>query len=295
MNETNIHSVANFKPEEYEILDYLDNHRPQYCGQPIAAWVQEIKRWEEDMRHYFPTWDRQCFPDSLPEHNIHKCRHCGNTNVRYIVAVKHLPTGVNLVFGSQCVEHLGFANFSEFKAAQVRARAEQGSARLRVYHQRKEFLSNLPEFDAFLKSGELETNPVHANNSFARDIVSKLNQYGSLSPAQVEAFMTSIRRDQERVKREAEIAARKAAAGPAPVGRQTVQGEVVMVKNYDSDFGIQTKMLVVLSNGSTVFVSVPRSAVVDKGRKVQFTATFTPKQEDPKFAFGKRPTKLSCV
>jgi hypothetical protein len=295
MNENiesvNRHSVTNFKPEEYEVLDYLDNQRPRYCGMPVQLWKEEIAAWEANIAFYFPHW--KSAGQGHPEHNIHKCRHCGNTNVRYIVAVLHHPTQTNVVFGSDCVEHLGFANRSAFKAAQVRARAEQGNARLRVYHQRVEFLKALPELEAFLKSENLFTSPLHANNHFARDIVAKLNQYGSISPRQVECLMASIQRDLEAPARQAERDARKAAAGPAPEGRQEVSGEVVMVRDYDSQFGVQTKMLVVLANGSTVFVSVPSSATVEKGQQIKFTATFTPKADDKTFAFGKRPTKLS--
>lgn len=291
---TNPHDATNFKPEEYSVIDYLDNQRPRYMGQSITGWQEEIKYWEEQMARYFPGW-RNANP------NIHKCGHCGNTNVRYIVAVEHMPTGKNVVFGSDCVLRLNFANHSEFKAAQVRARAEQGNARLAVYAKRVAFLAANPELATVLANVDA---PVHAKNSFAHDVVNKLNQYGELSPRQIECLIESLARDVEwentRASRAAAEEARKATALPAPTGRVQVTGTVVMTKSYDSDYGVTLKMLVLLDTGAKVFCSVPSDldcceVGTLKGKRVQFTATFTPDKNDALFAFGKRPAKATVL
>lgn len=291
---TNIHSPTNFKPEEYSVVDYLDNQRPRYMGGPVEWYAAEVKRWEEEMAHYFPGW-RNGNP------SIHRCGHCGNCNVRYIVAVEHMPTKTNVVFGSDCVTKLNFANRDELKAAQIRARAEQGNARMAIYQKRVQFLESNPTLAAALVSID---EPVHANNSFAHDVVNKLNQYGYLSERQVECLLASLKRDVEfaataTARAEAE-AARKATALPAPSGRVQVQGTVVMTKSYDSQFGVTLKMLVLLDTGAKVFCSVPSDldcceVGTLKGQRVEFTATFTPAPDDKLFAFGKRPTKARVL
>src|SRR5690348_8493504 len=148
VEDRSIHSEANFHPEDYEVLDYLDNQPPRReaffpigifgASQAVydnmqAEFKQEQDNWKRTMDEYFPHRH-----EGKP--SIHHCTHCGNGTVRYITAVRHIPTGQNVVFGSSCVSRLGFKNQSEFKAAQVRARAEQGNARMAAYVARLRFV-----------------------------------------------------------------------------------------------------------------------------------------------------------
>ena len=302
----NIHSVANFNPADYEVLDYLDNQRPRYAGEPMAAYEMRVQVWKREIARYFPT--SACVSEGnvqqLPEHNIHKCRHCGNTNVRYIVACLHRPTGVNVVFGDVCVDHLGFANHQQFRAAQLRARAAQGNANLRAYRQRLQFLEQHPAFKELVESGEL-THPVHANNAFVKDVIAKFDKYGVLSERQVESVIRSCQRDHEfarrRTEQEREELIRRATAQPAPNGRLTVEGKVIMVKDYGFDGISRWKMLMLLTNGSKVFVSVPTSLVNQgnvrdlRDKCIRLTATWAQKPDDTLFAYGKRPTNAEVI
>jgi hypothetical protein len=85
--------------------------------------------------------------------------------------------------------------------------------------------------------------------------------------------------------------------GELPSGRMTVEGRVVAVKRAESDeWGDYAGMTVRLRNGVTVWSSVPRSLneVVSqpealRGRRVRFTATFSPSDRDSRFAFARRP------
>jgi hypothetical protein len=294
MNENNVHSEANFNPAEYEVEAYLDNRPPVFMPSPFGGpgsidaglrdYENERKAWEQELKFYFPGW-----MNGDPDHNIHKCRHCGNTNVRYIVACKHLPTGKNVVFGDICVDRLSFANRSEFKAAQVRARAAQANARWRVYAAREKFLAENPDFRAVLASFDPEA-PVHAKNNFARDIVAKLNQYGSLSSAQINAFINSLERDRTYAAGKAQEALE--VKGPVPTGRVEFVGEVVSKQLRDSMYGETWKLLVKLENNSKVWMTCPSSAVssLERGMKAVFKATVEASKDDPSFGFGKRPT-----
>jgi hypothetical protein len=314
-----IHNEANFQPEQYEVLDYLDNRQPQYvdfmppislCAanpgayaaaaeQARADYEAQLRQWNATMDSYFPGRH-----ESNP--SIHKCTHCGNTQVRYICAVKHRPTGVNVVFGDVCVERLQFANHDSFKAEQVRARAAQGNANLRLFHQREQFLASYPAFATVLNNVEEMSHPDHARNGFADDILAKFQKYGCLSERQVECFIQSLDRDHVYARQAAERAAQEAerrfTAQPAPEGRQTVEGEVVSVKRYEpaaSYYGAETimKMTVVLTTGAKVWLSVPNAADSSsiKGCKVRFAATFTRSATDQLFAFGKRPSKFEVL
>lgn len=284
----NIHNEANFKPEDYEVVAYLDNRPPQFC--PFAgANMQEAAARFEAARE---AW-RQEIEFYLPGQNIHKCKHCGNTNVRYIVACKHLPSGQNVVFGDICVARLNFKNRDEFKAAQVRARAEAGNARMAAFAARAKFLKEHPELQPALDEISL---PVHANNSFAKDIVAKFNQYGNLSPRQLECLVSSLQRDHEYAARKAaEVAEAK---GPVPVGsRIEFAGEVVSKQWRENDFGGAFKILVKLDNNSKIWMTCPAKGVdaLDRGVRASFRATVEASKEDVSFGFGSRPSLLGVV
>lgn len=295
MNE-NIHSPANFNPGEYSVVDYLDNQRPRYCpGEDITEFRARIERWEAEIAHYFPNWKRA--GQGHPDHDIHHCRHCGNGTVRYIAVVQHDPTKTLVVFGSECVEKLQFRNRDELKVAQLKAKAALGAARLKVYRIREEFLAqpdNAPLLDAI--TNRVWERPEHAKNEFVRDLVAKLNTYGTLSPSQVAWFFKSLKQDLDRAERAKQEEIRKATAQPAPEGRLTIKGEIVSTRTQDSRFGIVHKMLVLLETGAKVWGTIPSSADTDiKGKRCSFTATFERSKDDPTFGFFSRPTKFSLL
>ena len=221
------------------------------------------------------------------------------------VAVLHRPTNQTVVFGDICVERLGFVSHDAFKAAQLRARAQQGHARLAIFRRREAFLAEHADVSAVLSNEAEMTHPDHSNNAFARDLVAKLNQYGSWSDRQVECFLASVERDhtfaRQRAERATQEAARRATAQPAPQGRVTVEGQVVGVKEHQMEgYGYRVdevtvfKMTVLLDNGSKVWLTLPSgfSSQEVRGRRIRVTATFTRSNTDPTFAFGKRPSGL---
>ncbi len=299
VTDKTIHHAVNFHPEDYTILDYLDNqpprwYPPMFCvGMPYdqfqqvmedhrKAHAEAMERWRAEMDSFFPH-RRQEQP------SIRHCTHCGNGMVRYIVAVRHNPTGQNVVFGSECVARLGFANQNAFKLAQIKSRAEAGHARMKVFAAREKFLADNPAFAAVINNTEELANPVHAKNDFVRDIISKLNQYGSLSEKQVAAVVSSLQRDHEYAARKAAEAAKP--KGPVPVGKRVeFAGVIVSSKWQENDFGGCTKILVELDNGARVWMTAPAAlGDVVKGSKHTFRATVEASKDDPSFGFGKRP------
>jgi hypothetical protein len=288
-----IHHAVNFHPEDYEVLDYLDNKPPQFCfpgyglsqaalDAAMAQFRLMREQWNQTMTAYFPHRGEGC--------NIHQCTHCGNGNVRYIVAVRHIPTNQHVVFGSDCVARLGFKNQSAFKVAQVKARAEAGNARMAAYLARVKFLEARPEFKAALESLDLN-GPLHRKNGFLRDLVHKFNQYGNLSERQIECFFSSIARDKE-------FAARKAAEaaevrGVLPSGRADFVGVIVSHREQESDFGVVTKILVKLETNCKIWMTCPSAIVPKVGDRYKFRATVEASKDDPNFGFGKRPSVVA--
>lgn len=273
-----VHNPSKFEPSDYEVNDYFDNRPPEYClGMNAEQHRKMLEFHHKDRMRLFKGG--ACY----------QCSHCGNGNVRYVVSVLHIPTGDLVCFGSDCVHRLGFKDRMAFKEAELRAKAELNHKKVLVYMKYQAFLKAAPEMASFLEEVK---KPVHARNSFVHDLASKLMEFGSLSARQVEAGLASLRKDE----RSAADALKP--KGPAPEGRVQVVAKVLGAKYYENGFGETFKMTAELPNGSRVFCTVPSALLIKmnefpkkQGLHVRFTATFTPKKEDPSFAFGLRPAQ----
>jgi hypothetical protein len=296
------HNPSNFHPEDYEVVEYLDNQPPRlasFCAplssfsdhqRSVEAHQRMMDAWRKEMDFFFPN-RREHKP------SIHQCTHCGNTRVRYIVACLHKPSGQHVVFGSDCVERLGFANQSSFKAAQIRSRAEAGNARMAAFVARQKFLAANPHVAAAIN--DLTSNvELHKRNNFAHDILAKFNKYGNMSEPQQYHFVKSLERDHEfAARRAAEDAVPK---GEFPSGRIQFTGEVISVKQQESDFGIQMKCLLKIisevGTGCKVWMTLPSGAGdVARGDRIVVKAGLEVSKDDKHFGFGKRPHFVSKI
>lgn len=278
-----IHNPKNFKPEDYKVVGYFDNQPPRYYGGPIEMHNEFLRQWRRAIEVHFPEW-----PKNAP--SIHRCVHCGNTQIRYVSVCLHKPTGEKVIFGDICEGRLGFESHDGFAARHIRTRAMLEAKKFAFYEKKQKFLAAHPDFAKALEALK------GGGNSFTQDIAMKFDQYGSLSDAQVAAFLKSIARDQEfAARREAE----KAAAGPVPTGKRIeFEGVMVSWKVVVGQFGQQTKMLVRLDNGSKVWMTMPTAYDVQtygKGSRVKMRATVTVSKDDSTFGFGSRPTLLSVT
>lgn len=125
------------------------------------------------------------------------------------------------------------------------------------------------------------------------DIVGKLVRYGSLSDKQVSFLRTLLDQIATWEVKQAERAAEQEAASPAPTGRVEFNAEVLSTKWVDGYKGESVlKMLVKADEGFKVWMTVPGKVMedVERGVKLTVKATLTPSDDDPKFAWGKRPT-----
>lgn len=134
-----------------------------------------------------------------------------------------------------------------------------------------------------------------------QDIASKAHRH-ELSDAQRAFIANGVVRDREIA---AERAAREAAKAEIPAweaGRQVVEGTVKTRKLVESQYGSTWKIRVVTADGRGLWVTEPSKMVNDEGEtlyvtnigdEVTLTATVEPSEDDPTFAFGKRPTKFT--
>lgn len=268
-----VHNPSNFEPRDYEVLDYLDN-APDVFYAYLGDEGRMVTFRAEMAQALGADWASKAY----------HCAHCGNGNVRYITVTRHIPTGERVVFGADCTARLGFIDRMAFKLAQLRSKAEAGHARLKVWQARERFLAANPAVAIAIEQAKA---PAHARNSFVQDVLSKLNQYGSLSERQVAAVLQSLARDVETAKRKAVEATE--VKGEGPVGRVTVTGEVLSVQQRETDFGTVTKMLLKLQNNAKAWLTVPAGSGIERGQTVTVTATFEQSRDDKSFSFGKRP------
>lgn len=270
-----IHNPVNFNPADYRIEDYLDNRRPVYYGEGIEAYESTVREWEAGMaRALGADWrSKSCH-----------CIHCGEGNVRWITAVRHLPTDEVVVFGCDCTRRLEFIGADEFKLARLKALADARATRVKVYKARQAFVEARPELAEAIAH---RADPVHARNSFIQDVLGKLEIYGSLSDRQISAVVASMARDRE-------FAARKSAEqaepkGDAPSGRATISGVILSSKERETGFGICIKVTLKLDNGARVYVTKPAGASDERGSRLTIRATWEVSKDDRSFAFGSRP------
>lgn len=138
-----------------------------------------------------------------------------------------------------------------------------------------------------------DAHPAGPVPSFARDAREK---WGSLTE---KGTATLQRIYDERMQRNTERAEQRAAEALTAVawtpGRQQVEGVILSTKVVENDFGSAIKMLVKRDDGSKIWSTMPASIDIassgNRGLRIRFTVTVQPKDGEPTFAFGSRPTK----
>jgi len=282
MARTDIHRPSAIQTDDYEFVG-CDVIKIEGLGDVYA---QQAER-EAIQRHMARTSGK--FSGHAHGGN---CNVCGNANAIYTMLFWHEPTNVYIRVGQNCADKMdcgpeafrrmsvlrdGFQAARQAKAGRAKAQLTLADANLGL------------AWTVYLdqENGSREARTV-------RDIVGKLVQYGSLSPAQ----MSFLARLVDQIARKPEIDAQRAietaAAAPVPVTdkRVTVRGQVLTVRR--NDFG--TKILVHADTGFKLWGSLPGSlADVHSGSTVEFHAAVKPSPDDPKFGFFTRPTKAKLL
>ena len=277
-----IHNPVNFRPEDYEVIDWVDNRPPEFYpafnlyGEDLKAFYNQQAAARKQWQDHITALD--C------DGGVGRCIHCGNGNVRYMEICLHKPTGRNVAFGCDCVERLGFAGHSEFRLAHIRTHAANMAAAKKRYDAQQAILQANPGLAEALAA---------TGNTFIADVARKFNQSGTLSANQISAVLGSAKRDAEfKARREQE----KANRGPVPTGnRITFSGILKSRKVQDGFYGIQHKCLIKLDNGSAVWMTEPSACNAEIGDVVTIRATVEASKDDASFGFAKRPHLISSV
>lgn len=224
------------------------------------------------------------------------CGRCGGTG----------NVGYGNVYGGVCFK----CNGSQGERITVKvARQRTRAAVNRANRKERELIAKQEAHNARMEAAEARF-PLLAGwfnemegNSFLSDLWTKAFDY-DLSDKQLEAANGVFVRKQER---QAARAAENADLTPAPAGKERISGTVLSVKYHEGSFGDSWKMIVKDARKFKVWVTIPSAlwdALRDEaaedhnisaeefvGRQVAFNATIEPSEDDPTFAFAKRPTK----
>lgn len=295
MKRTDIHRPSAIIPSEYEFItfDYIKTERIGDC----FAIIENRRLITEHMGRTGGNY-------SVHEHGGN-CHICGAHAV-YTALFYHPPTNSYIRTGQDCADKLamGYGDMDTFRTSIKNAidlqkgkrhaeavLAEAGLAR--AWHIHIAYQAELStkqtaeEFDIW--------NRANRDESKISDIVLKLIKYGSVSDAQMNFIRTLVDRVARKPEIEAQRAAEREIAADCPIGRVTVTGTIVALREQESDFGVTLKMTVKATEGYIVWCTVPSGMDADRGKEVSFVATLTPSPTDPKFGFGKRPKFISTA
>jgi hypothetical protein len=291
ITRTDIHrpSAPEFDPADYEFVCVFDA-RPEFPSE--QAWAMELRR--------------RLLADGWKFSGVHggtgRCDHCGAV-LRYSALMQHLPTRTLIYVGETCLGNRFEMTKSEFDKAR-----RQGS----LDRERK---ARLVRFEAACEECPALVYASYADNiaqatpgafsdwniNIQRDIVTKVRQYGDISPKQAALLERLVAELDEQLTKHQARAAAQAENGPAPVGQQTIEGEVTSTDVRENAYGMRRVMTVRLDNGARVWGTIPR-VLIDTvrdagtlmGTRVTFTATFE-HSDDETFAFFKKPLRARVV
>ena len=219
--------------------------------------------------------------------HAHQCAHCGQ-RLKYGALMTNDSEKSLIVIGEDCLDNR-FDNVTAFDFKQLREEAKAKAAATRSMERKNTALKENPGLAAGYDS----------TNSFVQDVMRRFDRKGEITERQLAAVLKTIERDAERAEREAVWATEAETAADAPMGKVTVTGEILSVKSQETMYGSTLKMVVKTEAGWKLWVTVPNSIMGTNqmltGKTVTLTATVTPSDDDPKFAFGKRPTKAKLV
>lgn len=271
---TDIHRAASpdFDPEAYDLLGVFDLNPEWGDG---GARMQAIN-----------LAVRQGYSFAEAPHPTGQCSHCG-AHLRYAALMLHVDSKTLMYIGEQCLDNRFCLSKAEFQDARRRgaARSERGAR-----HRKIEQLCEEHPLLAWLTYTQV------LDNDFLADVAEKLGRHGELSDRQIAAAERALLRDTERRDRKV---VEDLARPPAPSGEVVVTGVIRTTRCDPSPFAYGRyvfKMLVESDAGWKVWSTLPRALDgAERGTRVTFTADLTPSDDDPAFAFGKRPRRARVI
>ena len=275
---TDIHRPSNpdFDPQEYTFIATFDLGWHPSVETAINAAMRAAYRTDvlaNLIKNRKAKWAEHVTAQSM------QCGHCG-TRIQYVALLLHEPTNEMIEVGEICLGNrfsLSANQFKSLREASAQRRAESKNA-----EKRAALLEEHPELVTAMES----------DNSFIKDVMRKFKRYAELSDRQIAAVKTALVRDAEWEVKKAAEQKQMESAKDAPSGRIEITGEILSIKYRDSFYGGGFKITIKTTDGWKLWVSRPSALKeVEIGDTVSMTAMVTPSNDDPKFAFGKRPSK----
>lgn len=279
MKRTDTHRPSAINPQDYFFVSFHD-HRADAAPALIAE-NQTFHAHMEKTGGKFSTHGHGGV-----------CHVCGNANAMSVARFWHEPTNTYIEVGETCADKLlegdriNFASFRKRVAAGVEAVAGKRKAQAAL-----EDAGLSLAYEIFQQR---DTASWAYEENIVYDIVQKLVRYGSISDKQQNFLRSLIHKIENREVIAAQRAAEYQEAKPIPAfdGRATIDGEVLSIKEAETIYGYTLKMVVKSPDGWKVYGSVPSGVALERGDKVSFNAMVTVSNDDPKFGFFKRPTKM---
>jgi hypothetical protein len=292
---TDIHrpSSPSFDPEAYELFGIFQ----------IALKIKRVVGYISDGTYMIPQFETVDSPlkialtelktkgwrtDDIGDRDSvigNQCAHCG-AHIQYGALLTYAKDLTLLAVGQDCLEN----RFeSELTAKEFQALREAGRlnrTRLNTAERVAEIYSENPKL---IEARDSE-------NGFVQDVIGKLEKNGELTERQIAAVIKAVERDAEWEAKKAAEQKKMESAKDAPSGRIEITGEILSIKYRDSFYGGGFKITIKTTDGWKLWVSRPSALKeVEVGDTVSMTAMVTPSNDDPKFAFGKRPSKAVLV
>ena len=224
---------------------------------------------------------------------LYQCDVCG-ARYKYGDVWQHIESGEVITIGHECADKFGaMVDRSDLDAY----RKEQARVR-KLGRELAKRRDNLRKFVA--TAGHELLKALRSDHRIVRDIRTRVIKFGSISDKQKALVIKLATEQQEKASRPEEQTV------PAQINgkRQTITGEVLSCKWYESDYGDTFKMTVkVKTNGGywlawgtcpTAILDEVQLASDLRGSTVRFDAALKPGR-DEHFALFSRPTKATIV
>lgn len=269
VGRTDAHRPSVFVPEDYDF-----SHTGTYSDDEM---LMDVRREAARMMRLLTDEGWKA------DFNAGQCTHCGTAIIHYAI-MKHLPSHTLIQIGETCLEgrfEMATDSFHAWRKLRTgRAARDAKAAKLEA------FLAANPRMRDLLD--------YQGENDFLLSLSEKLRSYADLSERQVEAAEKALTRDIERAQEKAQRDARSAALEPLTAGKRTITGTIRSTKWVDSPFGYgasgSLKCLIEDAEGYRFWGTVPAAFEnPEVGSEISLTATIQPSDDDPSFAFYKRP------
>lgn len=302
---TDCHSPSKIIPSDYE---YIGPECQKIEGMEDATTIRMFR--ERIERHMAKTGG------TYSDHNHKGNCHCCGAHCIYTVLFYHASSNSYIRLGNTCASKLEMGNEADFRSIRVAVKraseAKAGKQKAQAVLAEHDLMS---AWEVYTRDYTQNPQAISRDEITIRDVVHNLVKYGRLTEKQVSFLRMLLNRVENRPALEATRAAEKATAKDAPSGRVTITAEVIKTEVRDSYYGTQVKMTVKTSEGWLAWGTVPSSLEyfdhptekafegsdtpvqrgLQRGDKIELTASFTPSDKDSKFAFFKRPIATLTV